>query len=310
MLSKLKMMKFTKGFNLSFTGRVVLSYLAYRARLQKGATGNKIATELRLSQSKCVTPALKELVAKGLIVKTSKGWKCNELTSAVFLEKSKYRGGTDWTTRYGFYFVRIPQVKSKLSMLQSVMYGYLVNREKSPKRVTTSFGLLATVLGITKGQARYNYNKLIALGLICTGDVGHGNFVVKSLPLGDREHIFFRPETMRERRVIVPHSYKPNSTEARIYNRYTEGAYGFTSNQAHQLIDWLRRVGKDATNLMVALDTLEKVAREAHSKNVKAGKRLGAVGDYYPLLWSFLVEHMANRYELHSAEVAKAKVLR
>ncbi len=290
----LSIMRLRKEIRLSPNGRAVLSYLAFRARKARGATGKGISAALRMHRTRTVPKAINELMLLNLIVKKKSSYRCVNLTEDVFMPNRR-TWVDDWTRRYAFWFMRLPESNSPVTLIQAMMLGYIENRVSQPRRVTMSYGLLSTCLGISKQQARYNYERLVKMNLVETVKRMGGAFISKIKPLDEVTKKYFRPEKARVKAPAVEDHgcYKAGSRQEKWYKRLTEGRYSFTANQARQIITWM----EEDSSIMLVYDALKDMAKNAHLENVEKGKYVAEKDDYYRLFWSFMVKHIARKRE-------------
>lgn len=291
---------------MSVQGRAIASYLAYRARKRRGANVKQIAAALRMHRANSVRPALKELQGLNLIEKKGATYTMPPIPEGLYFPR-RNTWESDWTKRYAFWFVRIPEAKSKVTLIQAVMLGLIESRSKG-KRVTTSYAYLAKCCGITKAQARYNYKRLETLKLI-EGPADKGAvFVTKALPLNADTSQYFRPEPPKKPVMpveVITHKYKVR-WQARTFERLTSGDYHLTANQAHRVVDWM-----DSEILTLnSLDYLEQEAKRIRVQSLDEGTGTGPAEDYHRLFWAIIINCVGGKCKWSKENIDKMRAFR
>jgi hypothetical protein len=277
-MNTLPVIRFKPICQLTYKARLVYSYLAFRARVERGATLRRISRQLKIDRGTTLKPAINQLRQQDLVIRKGRQWYAKPLPPDLYFQRRNSKWASHWTKSYAYYKVSLPE--KVVTTLQALLLG--VVSAFTNKKGTTSYGYLAKCLNITTRQARYNIARLKSLKLVDVQELGFGSLRIKPQPITETTAGYFRDKSVPVAKVaapvIVEHNYKPDSPQAKDFAYYT--GRGVLASRVHQLIAWM---SEDDVKVELFAERAEERTDFAH-KEMVAAKKI----ENTPLKWGLL----------------------
>lgn len=303
LIHKLKIVRFDRkvtNLKVNINSRVVFSYLAYRAKLEKSATIAEISKQLRM-KPEMIKTALDQLLDLTWIKKQGKWYTALELKPDLYYHRRNLEWEVHWTKKYTHWYLHIPNKNSGLTLVQSALYGWLENVCHETGQWKKSYQYVADSLGLSYDQVYNNLKKLAKLGLVQyevdeTCGIGQVKFTAKPLEKlnADQSSLFRSPrKTKRYNQLIIDNNYPADTIFKDIFAELVKGK--FTEKRAHKVIEWCKQYTRIIDGLYE--NRYKQRAYAIHIKNNPDDTQ----GDISSLWWLEILKAV-NKYAYWSKE--------
>jgi len=181
-----------------FAGKLVYSFLSYRAMKNTGAGQREIASETGLNR-RTVAARLVEMTEAGLVRRANSRWFAVEPPEPVagYFIKSPHPA-KHWSLGLQSYPIFMPS--DRLSLRAAAIFSLLWDLGRKKKGVVrgTSHSHLAILLGISPNTARTALNELAAAGLVRIFPGGPIRLAVMLAGIGEQHEVYFAARPERE----------------------------------------------------------------------------------------------------------------
>ena len=284
--------------------RLVISYLAYRARYEVSASVREISSATRLHH-KSVTKALKSLGAA--VVKTRNKWSAKEPPTGWFAERKTGSKPNHWYDKLAYTMFYVPsqgavvkykETTRRFGVNHAAVFATIVNQARQANGVIRKLTISGTavMLGLCRPTVKSVIDDLIYAGFIEAVDLG-SSFDITLLPITPQLCDGFFAKKPEPKTTFAPKKVVPVEKTARSLAYEMKGdTYDDYRNACKQLMpqsycEEAIEIAKDLGDCVLGFQDQIRMAKEQHQKNkLMGGIGVGNFGKYF-------VVRMKNRFK-------------